>query len=211
TDTWDTVASLPLAVRNSAAVLGPDGKIYVMGGISGTGTVAAVQTYDVSADTWVSDTELPAAVSNATAVVDALGRIEGIGGLAAAPTAGAPATVSQRLNQPDQAPAIPPPPVTTALVGQPYGYQVVAAGNPQPTFTLVTAPAGMTIDHYSGLITWLPVLGQAGDQSMTVRASKFAGQAHQSLTLHTLLETVPPSVPTRLPATTLSTHSVRLF
>ena len=47
-------------------------------------------------------------------------------------------------------------PVTTAVAGQPYTYPVKAIDpdNDPLTYSLTTAPAGMTIDPATGLITW---------------------------------------------------------
>ncbi|MCD4683665.1 MAG: DUF1349 domain-containing protein, partial [Bacteroidales bacterium] len=47
-------------------------------------------------------------------------------------------------------------PVTAAVIGQLYTYDVEATGIPAPTFSLLTAPTGMTIDGTSGLIEWTP-------------------------------------------------------
>src|SRR5690606_6160337 len=42
------------------------------------------------------------------------------------------------------APVITSTPVISAVVGQPYSYDVNATGTPAPTYTLTTHPAGMT-------------------------------------------------------------------
>lgn len=47
-------------------------------------------------------------------------------------------------------------PVTASMIGQLYNYDVEADGTPAPTFSLLTAPTGMTIDGASGLIEWTP-------------------------------------------------------
>ncbi|MCI0655161.1 MAG: Ig domain-containing protein [Methylococcaceae bacterium] len=68
--------------------------------------------------------------------------------------------VSSPLLPANQAPTITSTPVTSASVGQPYSYDVDAtdpdAGDVL-TYTLTTAPAGMTIDSVTGLIDWTPV------------------------------------------------------
>jgi lysophospholipase L1-like esterase len=53
-----------------------------------------------------------------------------------------------------QPPKITSKPVTEAIVGKEYRYQVTAEGSPPPQFRLTTAPDGMAIDPNSGLITW---------------------------------------------------------
>jgi len=51
-------------------------------------------------------------------------------------------------------PEITSEPVTEAVAGEEYQYQVTASGSPPPRISLETAPDGMTIDENSGLITW---------------------------------------------------------
>ncbi|TAN40736.1 MAG: hypothetical protein EPN25_06495 [Nitrospirae bacterium] len=65
-------------------------------------------------------------------------------------------------------------PGTTAFIGQPYNYQVVAT-NPSPvcgslTYTLDLNPAGMSISP-TGLIQWTPTPAQAGSNAVTVRVT----------------------------------------
>lgn len=64
--------------------------------------------------------------------------------------------------------------VTSANVNAAYSYAVLAS-NPNPTstltFSLPTAPSGMTINSATGLIGWTPTLGQVGAQSVQVRVS----------------------------------------
>jgi hypothetical protein len=71
------------------------------------------------------------------------------------------------------APTITSTPVTTAAVGVPYSYDVDATdpNGDVLTYSLVTAPAGMTINASTGLISWTPTAGQAGPNNVTVRAT----------------------------------------
>lgn len=46
--------------------------------------------------------------------------------------------------------------VTAAVAGAAYTYDANATGNPLPTFTLSTFPAGMSIDAGTGVISWTP-------------------------------------------------------
>ncbi len=66
-------------------------------------------------------------------------------------------------------PLITSEPITSVTVSQLYSYDVNASGYPEPTYALTTCPNGMTIDHNTGLIEWLPVV--AGDFNVTVEAS----------------------------------------
>jgi cytochrome c peroxidase len=74
-------------------------------------------------------------------------------------------------------PSITSPPVTAATVGQLYSYGVHAHdANEDPlTFSLVLAPAGMTINASSGMITWTPTLEQVGIRNVTIRVTDPGG------------------------------------
>ena len=72
------------------------------------------------------------------------------------------------------APEIQSSPITIALVNQPYTYQAKATGSPNPTFALNTAPAGMSIDPISGVISWRPT--STGDYEVIVAASNDEGE-----------------------------------
>src|SRR5262249_39675175 len=68
--------------------------------------------------------------------------------------------------------------ITVATVGQPYRYAVQAvdpdAGDAL-TFSLDTAPVGMTIDPATGVIDWTPNATQGGPQAVTVRVRDRGG------------------------------------
>ncbi|MHC4739925.1 MAG: putative Ig domain-containing protein, partial [Planctomycetota bacterium] len=71
-------------------------------------------------------------------------------------------------------------PVTTADVNQPYTYDVNSIGIPTPAYSLITAPAGMTINAATGLINWTPTEAQVGLNTITVEATNIAGFDSQS-------------------------------
>jgi len=56
----------------------------------------------------------------------------------------------------EYSPLITSAPNTTAVVGQQYTYTVKATGMPTMTYSLVSSPAGMTIDPATGEISWTP-------------------------------------------------------
>ncbi len=94
------------------------------------------------------------------------------------------------------------------LAGSPYAYPVTASdpdAGDTLTFSLPTAPAGMTIDASTGLITWTPTLGQVGNTSVTVRVTDSGGLfAEQGFTIAVTAPgpvTQPPSI-TSTPVTT---------
>ena len=65
-----------------------------------------------------------------------------------------------------------------AEVGVTYAYDVEASGTPVLGFELTTAPAGMTINASTGLISWTPA--QTGTFDVTVRVSNAIGSDLQS-------------------------------
>lgn len=210
TDTWDAVAPLPFGTIDSAAVFAPDGDIYVLGGRTAAGAVASVQVYDTDTNTWSAGTSLPAAVYNHAAVVDDLGRIVVAGGASAAGAAVATVTRSQRLDVPETAPVFSSNPVTSGSLDGPYSYDVNSTANPEATYSLVTAPTGMTIDPATGLISWQPVEGQVGLHAVTVRAENRVGGVEQTFSINVLGDITPPTAPTGLTVVSANTTSVTL-
>ena len=81
------------------------------------------------------------------------------------------------------APIIVSTPVTDATIGRLYTYDVEAAGDPEPTYALLTNPNGMTIDPTTGLISWTPTVAQKGDHDVEVEASNSEGTDTQSFTI----------------------------
>ena len=68
------------------------------------------------------------------------------------------------------APSITSTPITNVNVNQLYTYDVNATGIPEPTYSLITAPAGMTINSATGVIDWTPTEAQLGLNAVTVVA-----------------------------------------
>jgi uncharacterized protein (DUF1330 family) len=81
-----------------------------------------------------------------------------------------------------EAPQIVSVPVTTAVVSRPYSYDVHATGFPTPTYDLTVAPAGMTIDTFTGLIEWTPP--DTGTVDVTVVATNSEGSDSQSYDIY---------------------------
>ena len=82
------------------------------------------------------------------------------------------------------APLITSVPVTSAIAGQPYQYQVFAEdpdGLPV-TFMLMAGPDGMSLSP-SGMLTWEPGLSDVGGHTVIVRASDGALYIDQEYTL----------------------------
>jgi glucose/arabinose dehydrogenase len=76
------------------------------------------------------------------------------------------------------------------VVGLPYEFDVEATGVPAPTFSLLQAPEGMTIDSATGVISWTPP--ETGSFVVQVQAENTKGQNRESFTL-TVTEDTPPT------------------
>jgi len=90
------------------------------------------------------------------------------------------------LPAPNAPPVIESAPVTAAMIGTAYVYDVVAtdAGGETLAYVLAQAPGGMAIDAGTGRIAWTPGSAQAGDHPVTVRVADPVGQiARQSFTV----------------------------
>ncbi|MEZ6061266.1 MAG: putative Ig domain-containing protein [Planctomycetaceae bacterium] len=88
-----------------------------------------------------------------------------------------------RLNE---APAIVSLPTTTAIVDRTFAYDADAtdANNDALTFSLLQAPAAMTIDPVSGFVSWTPTAVDRGSHSVTVEVTDGrGGRAEQSFVL----------------------------
>ena len=159
----------------------------MLGGITNTGATASVESYSPTTNSWTGETSLPVAVDKEAVTVDSLGRVVVAGGYDTTGAATAAVYVSQQLNQADASPVITSTAPTSVIAGMLYSYQVLSTGNPQPTYSLTAAPAGMTIDTATGLITWTPTLSQVGSQTITVQATNFSGQTTQTFSVNTAL------------------------
>ena len=147
------MAPMPVADAGSAAALGADGKIYVVGGTSGGVTTDVVQVYNPAANSWTISTPLPEALSASAMGVDSLGRLMVMGGMDTNGNDVGDVWRSQQLGVPDSAAgAHAISRHATATYQAPYTSTITATGNPQPVYLLVSGPAGMTVDYFSGAI-----------------------------------------------------------
>jgi hypothetical protein len=62
-----------------------------------------------------------------------------------------------------------------ATVGQLFTLTLSAEGYPAPVYSLIAAPAGLSIDAVSGNIAWTPTSGQEGKHTMVAEARNTAG------------------------------------
>ena len=88
------------------------------------------------------------------------------------------ATVRIAIRTPNSAPLMTSTPTTSAADGVVYSYAAQAV-DPDAgdilTFSLPTAPAGMSIDPQSGLVQWAPTLAQQGLHSVIVKVADVRG------------------------------------
>jgi Galactose oxidase, central domain/Putative Ig domain/Fibronectin type III domain len=78
-------------------------------------------------------------------------------------------------------------------------YVVKATGLPVPTFTILSGPAGMTIDAITGLVSWTPTGGTPGANSVTIRASNSEGFADLTFNVTTYPAGTDLLIPTIVP------------
>ncbi|MEM7030932.1 MAG: LamG-like jellyroll fold domain-containing protein, partial [Chloroflexota bacterium] len=81
------------------------------------------------------------------------------------------------------APVIYSTPVTSGAVQSSYSYQVLAVGDPTPTYQPVSVPSGMTIDTNSGQIDWTPKISQSGDHNISVQATNSQADVSHDFTV----------------------------
>lgn len=208
-NSWTNLVALPVAVAGSAAALGPDGKIYVIGGMSGGVPTNLVQVFDPAGNTWSLSTPLPQNLTACAIGVDALGRLLVIGGKDENGDDVADVWRSQLLTMPDSPPVFTQLPITNANYLHIYSSSIVATGNPPPTYQLVNGPVGMSVDSYTGAITWTPQgLSQIGWIPVTIEASNFAGITNWSFVIS--VPNPPPAPVTNLAVVSVTANSVTL-
>ena len=207
-DSWTQLADFDpsvSALANRPAVLGRDGLIYLIGGgspgITGSAT-ATTYVYDPGIHVWLNGPNLITARSATAATLGDDGFIYAPGGDNSAVGGGNGLSTVERLDTATlTAPQILTAPVTSVMTTSNYSYQVIASGNPRPSFSLPVAPIGMTINPSNGVIAWTPTTNQIGGNSITVRATNSQGAGEESfgitvLPLPIIGDTNSPSTPT---------------
>ena len=81
TNTWSSLAPLPTARGDLAAVTGTDGLIYAIGGSGSPNYLSTVEAYDPAHDTWTSKQQMLTARMGLATVVTSNGSIYAIGGI----------------------------------------------------------------------------------------------------------------------------------
>jgi hypothetical protein len=141
--------------------------------------------------------------------VDSLGRLILMGGLDTNGYDVNHVWRSQLLGTPDSPPVLTQFPTTIASYQVTYTSIIAGTGNPQPGFLLLNGPTNMTVDYFSGQITWTPSgAAQIGSIPVTIAATNYAGATNYSFTI----QAAPPlpSIPTNLTVVSANDTSVTL-
>ena len=205
---WITRTPMPVPVAGSAAAMGPDGKIYVAGGVSGGVTTDVVQVYNPASNSWTISTPLPEGLSASAMGMDTLGRLVLMGGMDGNGNDVSDVWRSQQLGVPDSAPVFVSYPANSATYLAPYSSSISATGSPPPTYLLVSGPDGMQVDPYSGSITWTPQASQIGTNAVTIQANNYAGFTNWNFTI--AVPNPPPTVLSNLTVVSVTESSVTL-
>jgi serine/threonine-protein kinase len=83
--TWSSLASMPTARSLLAAVTGPDGRIYAIGGENASGSLGTVEVYDPSTNKWTTVASMPTARIHLAATMGPDKLIYAIGGVSGVP------------------------------------------------------------------------------------------------------------------------------
>jgi RHS repeat-associated protein len=108
-------------------------------------------------------------------------------------------TVSTVMPPPDEPPLFTSTPVIDGNVDTAYAYQATATSPEDDplTFSLTSAPTGMSVNPTSGLVSWTPVMSQLGTANVTLNVSDgLGGTATQSyaITVQQDPKDQPPSI-----------------
>ncbi|RME55689.1 MAG: hypothetical protein D6795_02625, partial [Deltaproteobacteria bacterium] len=100
-----------------------------------------------------------------------------------------------------EAPVIVSDPPLTATVGVTYTYDAEATGTEPLTWSLLTAPEGMTVDSATGLVTWTPTpdqvsKGGADAHDVTLKVENAFGEDTQAFSITVLPSGAPEIVST---------------
>jgi len=222
TDTWSQSGNAPGsgigANAGRVAQLGADGMVYLIGGMnSAFVTSGEVYMLDPALGEWFAGPNMTVGRGTPAVALGADGFIYAMGGDETSNGGGnnnGQATVDKLDTGSAHVPRIvSSPSFATVQAANTFGYQITATGNPRPTYSLVSAPAGMSINTNTGAVLWTPTTNQVGIQSVTVRASNAAGAAEQvfSVTVTPIPgDVTPPTAPASISLVFRSANSVTL-
>ena len=122
-------------------------------------------------------------------------------------------TVSVLSSTTNHAPQMVSIPRLAGIVGQLYSYNAQATDpdNDPLTWSLLTAPTGMSIDPALGTIRWTPTLDQLGTNQVVVRAAdSYGAWATQTYPVTVRTVNLPPQI-TSVPPTTAATNELYTY
>jgi putative Ig domain-containing protein/galactose oxidase-like protein/Kelch motif protein len=183
-DAWTQLADVPVAftgpVNNGAAVLGADGLVYLVG--------PGVSVFDPQLKVWFSGPRQHVVRGAPAATLGNNGYLYVMGG-DMNPVDGAFLDTVECLDTASPTPpAIKSTPATTVRMGASFAYQIIASGNPRPSYSLASGPLTMSVNASNGIVSWTPSAGELGVYPVTVRVSNSVGAADQSFTLSVVVD-----------------------
>ena len=183
TNVWTQLGDTPGGVVFSrVAALGADGLVYLIGGHNS----AAVWVFDSTAGSWYAGPNLSIARGGPAVALGNDGFLYVMGGENLGQGNNGLATTEKLDTGASSTPILLSGSGGTVMVGKLFSYQAIAFGSPRPVFSLVTAPAGMTLNATTGLIAWTPAANQTGGNTVVVRASSTAGAAQQTFSINVI-------------------------
>ena len=123
------------------------------------------------------------------------------------------ATVTITLDSVNDPPKITSTPITSATIGQSYSYDVEAA-DPDAgdvlTFSLESAPSGMTIDETTGFIYWTPQSIHLGVNTIKIRVTDVDGLFATQEFIISIVDTAPPVITITTPENNSRTKNLTM-
>ena len=82
-------------------------------------------------------------------------------------------------------------PPTSGYANVPYVYNLHAIGIPRPAYKLISGPATMTVEWYTGEVKWTPTNSDAGPHEVTVEAFNPNNTDRQTFTINVIQAAAP--------------------
>jgi streptogramin lyase/N-acetylneuraminic acid mutarotase len=139
TDSWFTAAPMPTPREWLAAVAGPDGRIYAIGGYNRNGYLGTVEVYDPVKNSWSTAAPMPTPREALAAVAGPDGRIYAIGGANSNGVLGTVEAYDPVTNRWSTVTSMPTPRLGVAAVAGPDGRIYAIGGYNNGTLTTVEA------------------------------------------------------------------------
>ena len=96
------------------------------------------------------------------------------------------------VNEQQFAPIITSTPQTQTFINQAYSYTLTSEANPTATYSLISAPASMSINSVTGEISWTPP--QVGTFEVSVQAANEVGDVTQDFSITVAMGLASPTI-----------------